>query len=193
MSSVAFLEARSRQRKFATEELVALMALGITQTEAARRLGVSQTAVANRLVAEGLTWPSHRRVVDRETFTRLWKCHTISTEEIAQWLGVTRQAVSDRARRMGLPSRAKVRRRIIRLEELKDLWKAGVATKDIAAYFGLAHHSCVSTAARNAGLPPRQRGVGKGAGLWIGTISMREYRELKLAERMMRAIGKGGQ
>jgi predicted transcriptional regulator len=191
--SAAFIEAHRKRRKFTTDELRALMAEGITQSEAARRLGVTQAAVANRLEVEGLTWPKLRREVDLETFTRLWNCHRISTEEIAQWMGVTRQAVSDRARRMGLPSRAKVRKRLVRDDELRELWLAGVSTTDIAKLFGLASCSCVSRAVLLADLPRRKRGIGGNThGGWIGTISLYDYRQSKLAERMAQAIGKAG-
>lgn len=191
--SKAKIDGNRARRKFSTEQLQELMALGITQTQAAERLGVTQTAVASRLKSEGLTWPKSRRDVDPETFARLWNCHQISTKEIAAWMGVTRQAVSDRASRMGLPSRAKVRKRLVRYDELRELWTAGVASKDIAEYFGLANHSCVSQAVRNAGLPRRKRGKGgKTHGGWIGTISLQEYGQVKLAERMKQALGKGG-
>lgn len=189
--SAAFIEAHRKRRKFTTDELRALMAEGITQSEAARRLGVTQAAVAHRLESEGLTWPATRREVDPETFARLWNCHRISTEEIAQWMGVTRQAVGDRARRMGLPSRAKVRKQLVRNDELRELWLAGDAAKDIAEYFGLASHSCVSRAVLLAGLPRRKRGKGGNThGGWIGTISLHDYRQMKLAERMKQALGK---
>lgn len=189
--SEAFIAAHRARRKFTTEQLRALMGEGITQAEAARRLGVTQKAVAHRLESEGLTWPKTRRDVDPATFARLWNCHRISTEEIAQWMGVTRQAVGDRARRMGLPSRAKVRKQLVRNDELRELWLAGVATKDIAQYFGLASHSCVSRAVLLAGLPRRERGKGGHThGGWIGTISLHDYRQIKLAERMKAEIAR---
>lgn len=186
--SEAFIAAHRARRKFTTEQLRALMGEGITQAEAARRLGVTQAAVAFRLEAEGLVWPATRKVVDRETFTRLWNCHSIPIRQIADALGVTPQAVGDRARRMGLPSRAHVRKRLVRADELRELWMAGVAAKDIAAHFGLASHSCVSQAVANAGLPRRRRGKGgKTHGGWVGTITMREYREQLLGEAMARS------
>lgn len=189
--SAAFIEVHRKRRKFTTDELRELMAEGITQSEAARRLGVTQTAVARRLESEGLTWPRRRREVDPETFARLWNCHRISTEEIAQWMGVTRQAVGDRARRMGLPSRANVRKQLVRYDELRELWLAGVSTTDIAKLFGLASRSCVSRAVLLAGLPLRKRGKGgKTHGGWIGTISIEEYRQIQLAERMKAEIAR---
>ncbi len=191
--SEAFIAAHRRRRRFGTDELVALMAEGITQSEAARRLGVTQRSVARRLEVEGLTWPKVKREVDAETFARLWNCHRISTDEIAQWLGMTRQGVSWRARAMGLPSRVKVRRKLTRDAELRELWMAGVSTRDIAAHFGMAERSCASRAARLAGLPGRTRGNGDGKrGGWVGTISMDDFLQMKLAERMKRDVVRAG-
>jgi len=183
--SAAFIAAHRARRKFTTDQLRELMALGITQSEAARRLGVTQTAVAARLECEGLVWPVKRRVVDDATFARFWNCHTISTEEIAQFLGCTRQAVGWRARRLGLPSRAKVRKKLIRDDELRTMWLAGVSSTDIAAHFGMASRSCVSRAVMLAGLPRRVRGKGGNThGGWIGTISLYDLQQMKLAELM---------
>ncbi|KPQ06182.1 MAG: putative transcriptional regulator [Rhodobacteraceae bacterium HLUCCA12] len=181
----AFIEAHRARRRFSTDDLLALRALGITQTEAGRRLGVTQSAVAARLQAEGLSWPQARPRLDAEDFARLWNCHSIPTAEIARALGVTRQAISDRAQRMGLPSRAKLRKTLIRRDELRELWLAGVSLRDIARHFGLASPSCVTHAARNAGLPRRQRSRGgKTRGGWVGTISMAEFADQRLAALM---------
>lgn len=187
--TAAWLAAHRARRMFATEDLKALMASGVTQTEAARRLGVTQAAVAHRLGKEGLTWPARRRVVDDETFARLWACRRITTDEIAEWMGVTRAAVSWRARHRGLPSRAKVRRRKHDPETLKAMWLAGVSSTDIAAHFGLASRSCVSRAVKMLGLPRRKRMRGAGVpGGWVGHISLAEWREGKLAEAMRDAV-----
>lgn len=186
--SAAFIEAHRKRRRFSTDELRALMEEGVTQTEAARRLGVTQSAVAQRLFSEGIDWPKRkRREVDAATFERLWRCHTIGTHEIAEWIGISRQAVSDRAKRMGLPQRAKNRRKLSNDDELRELWLAGVCVKDIAAHFGYAHPSAVGVAVRNLGLPPRHRGKGtKFPNGWVGTISLYDYQQQKLGELMAR-------
>lgn len=181
----AFQRAHRARRRFTTEDLCHLMAQGLSQTEAARRLGVTQAAVALRVKAEGMVWPETRRRVDPDAFAQAWNSHAIPTDRIASVLGVTRQAVSDRAQRMGLPSRAKLRKSKVRRDELRALWLAGVCLKDIAAHFGLKSHSCVTHAVRMAGLPRRVRGRGgKTHGGWIGTISMAEYAEQRLGEIM---------
>lgn len=180
------------KRRFSTEEVLALRDEGITISEAAARLGVTRSAVEFRLKREGLSWPRRGRRLDDETFRRFWACHEISTEELARWLGVTRQAVSWRARQLGLPSRKHVRRRKARDEELVELWQAGVCTSEIAAHFGYASRSCVSKRARDLGLPARRRTAGvAGRNGWDGTISMLEFWEERLAQRM-REEARGG-
>jgi hypothetical protein len=120
---------------------------------------------------------------DRATFARMWRCHRITTQEIADFLGVSRQAVTDRARRMGLPLRTKVRRKLRRDDELRSMWLAGVNCSDMARHFGFAHRSCVTKAAADLGLPRRKRGGG-GPGGWTGTISIAAYFEERLGLRM---------
>lgn len=174
------------KRRFSTEEALALRDEGLTIGEAAARLGVTRSAVEFRLKREGLSWPRQRVPrVDDELFARFWACHEISTEELARWLGVTRQAVSWRARQLALPSRKHVRRRKARDEELIELWQAGVSTSEIAAHFGYASRSCVSKRARDLGLPARRRTPGvEGRNGWDGTITMVEFWEERLAQRM---------
>ena len=180
------------KRRFSTEEVLALRDEGLTIGEAAARLGVTRSAVEFRLKREGLSWPRREPRVDDALFARFWACHEISTEELARWLGVTRQAVSWRARQLGLPSRKHVRRRKARDEELVKLWEAGVCTSEIAAYFGYASRSCVSRRARELGLPARRRTPGvAGRNGWDGTITMLEFWEERLAQRM-REEARGG-
>jgi hypothetical protein len=126
------------------------------------------------------------RVFNRDVFARLWADPKVPTQRIADAMGMTRQAVSWRARQMGLPSRANVRRRVIDPVLLRDMWLAGVRSADIAAYFGAAHHSCVCTAARNLGLPRRQKGGKSGFrnGGWQKNITLAEWQELRAARRM---------
>lgn len=186
----AFIEAHRRRRRFSTEDLVALMSEGITQSEAAQRLGVTQGAVAARLAVDGIAWPAPtgKREIDAATFARMWRCERIGTEEIARFLGVTRQAVSLRAHNMGLPSRKHVRAKRWREAELRELWLAGVSTREIAAHFGLGAPSCVSRAVTLMGLPRRVRGKGgKTHAGWVGTMSMEEYQQVRLGRAMLRA------
>jgi len=184
--SAAWRAAHARRRRFSTEKMIALRDQGLSQSEAARRLGVTQKAVAARLKKEGLTWPASRlSALDDATFARFWACHEITTQELADWLGVTRNAVSWRARQAGLPSRKHVRRRKADDATLRDMWMAGVSSADIARHFGYAGRSCVSRRARMLGLPSRvrRRGTG-GVNGWDGTIPMWQYLEARIGERM---------
>lgn len=185
-----FIRAHRARRKFSTQEVLDLLGQGLSQTAVAERLGVTDGAIYHRLRAEGIVayWPAKAARIDDEFFERLWNCRAISIQEIADSLGVTRQAVSDRAARRGLPSRADNRRRKVRDDEFRELWLAGVHTRDIAAHFGLASRTCCSVAVKRLGLPRRQRGSG-GPGGWPPAISLREYMEMQLGQRMAQAAG----
>jgi hypothetical protein len=123
--------------------------------------------------------------INREAFIALWNNHSVPTERIAQALGVTRQAVSERARRLGLPGRAKVRKLKHDPDLLREMWLAGVSSRDIAAHFGMSHHACATNAARKAGLPRRERGCsGTMNGGWKANLPISEFWERKLASRM---------
>ena len=127
------------------------------------------------------------RRIDPEELRILWPRHDIPMTVMARHWGVSHQAVSDAARRAGLPPRTKVRRRLIDPEDLREMWLAGVASPEIARHFGVAHHSCISHAARKLGLPPRSRSEGcrrGNRGGWAPTITLREYQEQKLARLM---------
>lgn len=102
-------------------------------------------------------------------FARLWNNHKIPTNAIAAYLGVSRAAVSWRARNRGLPARTKLRKTKVSQDDrplLRHLWMSGVATAEIAAHFGLKSHGCTSAIARKMGLPIRVKGGSGGAGGW---------------------------
>lgn len=192
----AFTEAHRRRRKFSSEEMLALRDNGMTPTDAARELNVHRAAIYARCRQEGHVWPSSTKLglrrYDDATFKRLWSCLDISIDEIAASADVTRQAVTYRAKRLGLPSRVTNRRRKHEPGLLAEMWNAGVRVADIARHFGFAYHQCVSTAARNMGLPPRERGAaGFKNGGWKKNITLEEFAQIKLAERM-RADARGG-
>lgn len=109
-------------------------------------------------------------------FCALWNNHKVTTQRIADAMGITRQGAGWHAKRLGLPSREKVRRRLADQDALTEMWLAGVSAKEIAAHFGMAHHSCAVTAARKLGLPRRQRGPsGKMNGGWLPTITAEQF------------------
>lgn len=120
------------------------------------------------------------------TVRRLWLDTSIRTEDAAAELGITRQGLSDMARRLGLPSRAKnygLQKRGSDAD-FRHMWLAGVSVEDLARHFGYVDHRGVCQRRRMMGLPARTRG-GKGRGRrWKETISLSEYRERQIAARM---------
>lgn len=131
------------------------------------------------------------RHITREALEPVWSRLDIPTERIAETLGVTRQGLSLKAKALGLPSRAgnqtgtmKVSNDLFRL-----MWLAGVNTTEIAEACGYACRSGVSHRADILGLPRRTRSAGgKGAvGGWNETISLAEFHEIEIAERMRAA------
>ncbi len=128
------------------------------------------------------------RRFNRDVFARLWNDHRVPTARIAATMGVTRQAVSWHAHHMGLPSREKLRKRKSDPALLSEMWLAGVRSADIARHFGMAHHSCAVTAAKKLGLPGRKRGPsGWMNGGWESNITLEQFLEAKLGERMAEA------
>lgn len=191
--SQAFVQAHRARRKFTTEELIELRDQGLSRKQAAERLGVTPAAVCVRCRVEKIDWPEQRGLsrYDDATFARLWSCMQISTEEIANSAGVKRQAVTYRARKLGLPSREKNRRRKAEPKLLEEMWLAGVRSADIARHFKMAHGACASTAARKLGLPPRERGsAGFRNGGWAKNITLEEFLQAKLAERMKASVAR---
>lgn len=125
------------------------------------------------------------RSFNEAAFIALWNNHSVPVQRIAAAMGITRQGVSWRARSLGLPSRAKVRARKADPDLLRDMWLAGVASAEIARHFGMASGDSAATAARMLGLPRRKRGPsGRMNGGWLPTITVAEFFEMKLAERM---------
>ena len=188
----AFTEAHRARRKFTTEAMLALRDEGLTRQQAAARLGVTDCAIHVRCKAEGIVWAPRSGLAryDDATFSRLWSCLDITTDEIAASAGVTRQAVTYRAQRLGLPSRAKNRRRKHDPALLTEMWHAGVRCADIARHFGMSHSSCASTASRKLGLPLRERGAsGYRNGGWAANITLEQFME----ERMARALARAAQ
>lgn len=125
------------------------------------------------------------RNITREALAPLWARHDITTARIAEALGVSRQALSAKAKGLGLPSRDKVRRCLSDADLFARMWNAGVSCTEMGEYFGYGHRSCVATRRRNLGLAPRTRGTatGKHRG-WIETITLAEFFEQELAAKM---------
>ncbi|MGR3495409.1 hypothetical protein [Citreimonas sp.] len=150
------------------------------------------------------TDPLHR--LTRDALEPVWMRLDIPTERIAARLGVTRQALSHKARSLGLPPRTGNQRSHQKVDAgtFRRMWLAGVNTSDIAKAFGYSHRAAVSRRRRLMGLPPRQRGAGPCG--WDGTISLvefyaaergwdgrmtlAEFREAELARLMAQSVRK---
>lgn len=89
-----------------------------------------------------------------------WLRVDIPTKRIAGAIGITRQGLSYRARKMGLPSRAGNQASNRRGDDdlFCRMWTFGVHTGDMAEHFGYAYAACVSVRRRNMGLSARPKG-----------------------------------
>lgn len=89
-----------------------------------------------------------------------WLRMEIPSERIAGAIGITRQGLSYRAKRMGLPSRAgnQASNRRGDCDLFRRMWEFGVRTSDMAQHFGYGYAACVSVRRRNMGLPARPKG-----------------------------------
>ncbi len=127
--------------------------------------------------------------ITRELLEPVWSRLDIPTEKIADTLGVTRAAISARARGLGLPSRVGNKECCRRGsdETFKRMWEAGLSRADIAKALGYTHPASVAERRKKMGLPPRRRRSGQGG--WAGweTISLEEYNEMELARLMQGA------
>ena len=126
--------------------------------------------------------------ITREDLAPIWGQKKVTVTRMAEALGCHRSAVVHRARRLGLPDRGPGRewQKKIDDETFVDLWEKRVCTTEIASLAGYCHRGAVSTRRRMLGLPRREHlPVGhpdaKGGG-WPPTISLADYREIKLAE-----------
>lgn len=123
--------------------------------------------------------------ITRETLEPLWSRHDIPTARMAKALGVSRQALSSKARTLGLPSRAKVRKCFVGPETFKRMWTAGVCSTEMAEHFGYTHRSAIGTRRRKMGLPARTRSKGgSNHGGWEQTISLQQFFQAEMAEAM---------
>lgn len=113
-------------------------------------------------------------------FRRLWNDPALTKEAIGRCLGISSQAVSQRAQSRGLPARPPrtyASLCVLPVDEFRDMWLAGVMTRDIIAHFGCSHLTPKNTA-RRLGLPLRGRS-------WQHRgITIEEYRQVQLAQAM---------
>lgn len=118
------------------------------------------------------------RRITRDDLEPLWSRADITIDRMAEVLGVTRQAVSCKAKALGLPSRAWNRYSPAPEHAFRRMWLAGVRSREIAAHFGYSQVKSVTQRARKLGLPKR------GPGTDIPFTSLSAYLEPALAGRM---------
>ena len=118
-----------------------------------------------------------KRIAPAE-FRRLWLDPSVRVDDLATMLGVTRQAVQQRARARGLSPRpmGRLKQTAINDPEFPAMWTAGIRAREIAAHYG-CHRLTVCKTARRLGLPPRGK-------QWGPRMNMATYRQLQLAQRM---------
>lgn len=100
--------------------------------------------------------------VSKAEFARLWADRSISTDEIGRHLGITRQAVSQRAQARGLPPRQpnQERNRAIppeRDDEFRTLWEARVSVAEMCRRLGCRPWN-IRQHANRLGFQPRVKG-----------------------------------
>ena len=124
----------------------------------------------------------------------LWCRKDIPVARLATALGVSRQALHQRAGKLGLPRRgaAKVTQRKGDDETFARMWLAGVHVDEMARHFGYATCKCITQRRRMMGLPPRTRSRGGNkTGGWRETISLRDFAEMEMGRRMAEEQKKG--
>lgn len=103
--------------------------------------------------------PAHRgRSISHAEFTRMWCDPSVRARDIAEYLGVTVQAVHHRAMARNLQPRpgGGGMNRKVEPTLFREMWMANVSATDIAIYFGLSHPNAVSKRAREWGFPKRK-------------------------------------
>jgi hypothetical protein len=110
---------------------------------------------------------------------RAWCDSEMTLPEATASVGMSSDALQDRAAALGLPARRTGRREVIRPHqevEFSRMWAAGIAAREIGEYFGCSYFAVVNTATR-LGLPMR------GAG-FRPKLSLAIWREIEMARAM---------
>ena len=160
-----------------------------SRTAAARALGVTPSAIgmgerAGRLDEVGLFHPL--RNLTAEDLRPLWERREIPIRKIAAALGCTPQAVSAKAKTLGLPPRRGNKQMLAKLDDetFRRMWLSGVAIKKIQKAGGYASHWGVVYRRRRMGLPKRERPGGTGRhGGWANDAELNMAAQDDLAAR----------
>lgn len=127
--------------------------------------------------------------IDAATFAAAWARVDIPLDRMAAALGCSRQALSFRAKRDGLPSRVKNRepQKLLSDEVFRRMWTAGVSSFEMAKAGGYSHPSAIGCRRILLGLPKRTRDGGSWGG-WHPPITLDEFREMELGRLMAAAV-----
>ena len=122
----------------------------------------------------------------REDLEPLWTRLDIKIQSIADALGVTRQAVSYQAAKMGLPSRYGNQTPSKKCSDdvFKRMWLAGVVISDIGTHCGYSQNQSVQQRRRHMGLPPREKTLTARLAAGKPSISLADFAEMELARLM---------
>lgn len=122
----------------------------------------------------------------------LWSRLDIPTRRMADALGVTRAALSSKAKSLGLPSRwgNKESQKKCPDEVFRRMYEGGVSLQGIADHCGYAKIQCVTRRREMMGLPPRGK-LGGGHAGW-GSVSLAEFQEMEVARLMAKAAEQSG-
>lgn len=127
-----------------------------------------------------MTTPGYRgRRVSHAEFARMWADRSLTRVQIAAALGISRQAVTDRARARGLPPRSDTGGRPptrVNDADLRDMWAAGVSPREIAGLYGVSP-GVIWRAAARLGLPPHDRA-------WMPKITLADWRAQRALSRL---------
>lgn len=101
----------------------------------------------------------HFRRMSRAEFCAMYLDTSISVADIAQAVGLSKRAVSKRARSYGIEVRSKASKRphIVDTTLFSEVWTAGIDAGEMAAHFGVSYRTVANTADR-LGLPKRRKG-----------------------------------
>lgn len=94
--------------------------------------------------------------IRQEHFEAFWRRRDMPLSKVAKALGVTTQAVSLRAKKMGLPPRGKEVCKYSSDEEFRRMWVQGVPSAEIAKRLGYGNAGAVSHRRKSMGLPSRR-------------------------------------
>lgn len=127
--------------------------------------------------------------ITRADLEPVWSSR-LTLDQIGKALGVTGQAISHKARRLGLPPRA-VGERPRQIDEglFRRMWLAGVNSREMADHFGYKDGSAICRKRREMNLPARTRSKGaRGTrSTWAQTIPIVDFWQIEYAHKMREA------